>query len=122
MLNTSCGDDDPVLEPCGGFCPEGFQCKNDVCVPLETGSEVVSGQITSATTWTSDKIWELAGKVVVEGTTLTIEPGTIIKGRTGTGTLASALIIARGAKIEACGTAAKPIIFTSVLDNRLVMP
>ena len=113
---TSCGKDENP-EPCGGFCPTGFECQNDICVPTETDAEVVSGQITTATTWTSDKIWELAGKVVVEGTTLTIEPGTIIKGRTGSGTLASALIIARDAKIEACGTADEPIIFTSVLDD-----
>ncbi len=79
---------------------------------------VVSGAITSNQTWTADKIYELSGKVVVEnGVTLTIEPGTIIKGRTGTGTLASALIIAQGGKINAVGTASQPIIFTSVLDN-----
>ncbi|HAY71873.1 MAG TPA: hypothetical protein DCX89_08280, partial [Saprospirales bacterium] len=81
-------------------------------------NEVVSGLISADVTWKADRIYELAGKVVVSnGATLTIEPGAIIKGRTGTGTLASALIIARGAKINACGTADKPIIFTSVLDN-----
>ncbi len=79
---------------------------------------VVSGSITANTTWTADKIYELSGKVVVgNGITLTIEAGTIIKGRTGTGTLASALIIAQGGKINAVGTATQPIIFTSVLDN-----
>ena len=79
---------------------------------------VVSGGISTNTTWTSDNVYELAGKVVVEaGVTLTIEPGTIIKGRQGTGTLASALIVAQGAIINANGTAAAPIIFTSVLDN-----
>lgn len=84
----------------------------------ETSNEVVSGSITTNTTWTADKIYELATKVVVEeGVTLTIEPGTIIKGREGTGTLATALIVARGAKIMAAGTAEKPIIFTSVKDD-----
>lgn len=84
----------------------------------EETNEVVSGTITSNTTWTSDKIYELDGKVVVDnGATLTIQAGTIIKGQTGTGTNASALIIARGAKINAVGTASSPIIFTSVLDN-----
>ncbi len=81
-------------------------------------TELKSGFIASDETWTSDKIYELSGKVVVEsGVTLTIEPGTIIKGREGTGTLASALIIARGGKIMAQGTASNPIIFTSVLDE-----
>lgn len=85
---------------------------------VENKNEVVSGTITSNTTWSNDKIYELKGKVVVNnGATLTIEAGTIIKGQEGTGTNASALIIARGAKINAVGTASEPIIFTSVLDN-----
>ena len=79
---------------------------------------LVSGMITTNTTWSANNVYELAGKVVVEsGATLTIEPGTIIKGRQGSGTLASALIVAQGAMINAIGTAAAPIIFTSELDN-----
>lgn len=78
----------------------------------------VSGTIDANTTWESNKIYKLVGKVIVQnGATLTIQPGTIIKGEEGTGTLASALVIARGSKIDACGTAAQPIIFTSSLDN-----
>lgn len=77
-----------------------------------------SGEISTDETWTADKVYVLKGRVFVSaGATLTIEPGTIIKGAEGTGTNASALIIAKGAKINAQGTAAKPIIFTSVLDN-----
>lgn len=98
---TACKTDDPG--PSGGD---------------ETPNEVVSGAITTNTTWTADRIWELASKVVVgDGVTLTIEPGTIIKGRTGEGSLATALVIARGGKLMAQGTAEKPIIFTSILDN-----
>lgn len=85
--------------------------------PIET-NEVVSGSISSNSTWTNDKIYELDGRVFVEaGATLTIEAGTIIKGQEGTGTNASALIVARGAQINAVGTASSPIIFTSVLDD-----
>lgn len=81
-------------------------------------NEVVSGSIAANTTWTNDKIWELDGRVWVEnGATLTIEAGTIIKGQTGTGSNASALIITKNGKINAVGTASAPIIFTSVLDN-----
>lgn len=85
-----------------------------------TGTEIVAvtGAISTNTTWTNDKIYELNQKVVVEdGVTLTINPGTIIKGKPGTGSLASALIIARGGKINAIGTADEPIIFTSSSDN-----
>ncbi len=78
----------------------------------------VTGAISTNTTWTNDKIYQLNQKVVVEdGVTLTINPGTIIKGSAGTGSLASALIIARGGKINAVGTAQGPIIFTSTSDN-----
>ncbi len=82
-------------------------------------NEVVKfGKITANQIWSADSVYILAGKVVVEnGATLTIQPGTIVKGNQGSGSLASALVIARGAKIMAEGTAAKPIIFTSILDN-----
>lgn len=77
-----------------------------------------SGSISTNETWTADNIYELAGKVIIEnGVTLTIEPGTIIKGREGSGSLASALIVAMGGKINAVGSASAPIIFTSVLDD-----
>jgi hypothetical protein len=82
------------------------------------GTVEKSGHITANETWTSNNIYVLNGKVVVDaGVTLTIEPGTIIKGAEGSDVNASALIIAQGAKINAEGTAAKPIIFTSVLDD-----
>ncbi|WP_299098532.1 hypothetical protein [uncultured Winogradskyella sp.] len=78
----------------------------------------VTGAITESTTWTADNIYQLNQKVVVsEGVTLTINPGTIIKGSAGTGSLASALIVARGATLNAQGTADQPIIFTSTSDD-----
>lgn len=77
-----------------------------------------TGLIDANETWTADNIYILSGRVVVDaGVTLTIEPGTIVKGEEGDGSLASALIVARGGKIMADGTADNPIIFTSVLDN-----
>lgn len=81
-------------------------------------ADVKSGVLTSNETWTNDRIYELSGRVVVEsGVTLTIEAGTIIKGREGQDTEASALVVARGGMINATGTADNPIIFTSVLDD-----
>lgn len=91
-------------------------CEYEVVTP--SGNIPKAGAITANETWTATNIYEITGKVVVEsGVTLTIEPGTIIKGAEGTGSLASALVIAQGATINAAGTAANPIIFTSVLDN-----
>ena len=83
-----------------------------------TGNEVISSNITENTTWTSDKVYQLGGRISVEsGATLTIEPGTIIKGEAGTGSNSTALLIARGAKLMAEGTPSAPIIFTSVADE-----
>ena len=72
---------------------------------------VNGGNITTNTTWTSGNVYLLNGWVYVKaGATLTIQPGTVIRGdKTNKGSL----IIERGAKLIASGTAAQPIIFTS---------
>ncbi|GEQ85144.1 hypothetical protein ULMS_06520 [Patiriisocius marinistellae] len=78
----------------------------------------LTGQITNDMTLTSDEIWTLDGRVtVVDGATLTIEAGTIVKALPGQEANASVLIIARGGKIQANGTSSAPIIFTSSTDN-----
>lgn len=68
--------------------------------------------ITVNTTWTTGKTYKLTGLIyVTNGATLTIQPGVVVKGvYTNTGT---ALIITKGAKLNAIGTASAPIVFTS---------
>lgn len=84
----------------------------------EPTSYVLEGQIKENKILDASQIWTLKGRVsVVDGVTLTIPAGTIIKGESGTGADASTLIIARGGKIDAQGTSQKPIIFTSIADN-----
>jgi hypothetical protein len=74
------------------------------------GTVPVTGTITVSTTWTANKRYLLNDFVGVSNSaTLTIEPGTVIY---GAGTRAT-LFIQRGAKINADGTARRPIIFTS---------
>lgn len=93
-------------------------CVYDQVDPADSSTVVVTNNITANTTWTKDKVWVLGGRIAVEsGATLTIEAGTVIKGEAGSGTNATALIIAQGAKINAEGTASLPIIFTSVADE-----
>ena len=76
-----------------------------------------NGSGTGTTTWTNDNIYLLDGFVFVNsGQTLTIQPGTVIKGKPGTGANASALIVAKGGVINACGTVTQPIIFTFEAD------
>jgi hypothetical protein len=72
---------------------------------------VVTANITANTSWTKDKRYLLKANIfVTNNATLTIEPGTIIFGDK---TAKGSLIIERGAKLMAQGTAAAPIIFTS---------
>ncbi|MBK7174171.1 MAG: dockerin type I repeat-containing protein [Bacteroidales bacterium] len=72
---------------------------------------VPAGHITTNTTWTNTNTYLLNGWVYVDaGATLTIQPGTIIRGDL---TNQGALIIERGGKLMAEGTAAQPIVFTS---------
>jgi hypothetical protein len=74
--------------------------------------------ISSNYTLSNDTIYHLEGRIfVLNGATLTIEPGTIIKGGDGEGAAAKALIVSRGSKIMAMGTAQDPIIMTSKSDE-----
>ena len=71
----------------------------------------IESTITTNTTWTKDKKYVLKGNVYVQAPAeLTIEAGTVIFGDKLT---KGALIISRGAKIHAIGTATSPIVFTS---------
>ena len=73
---------------------------------------VLSGAIAANRTLTADTNWVLRGFVYVNsGATLTIRAGTRIVGDSTA--LGSALFILRGARIDAQGTEAAPIVFTS---------
>jgi hypothetical protein len=89
---VGCDDDDPIGPP---------------VVP--PGAATITTDITANRTFHAETTYTLAGFVhVANGATLMIEPGTTIRGTTG-----SALFIMRGARIMAEGTANAPIVFTS---------
>ncbi len=70
-----------------------------------------AGDITSDVTLQAGKVYYLDGWVYVkDGATLTIEPGTVIRGSKEN---KGALIVEKGAMIMAEGTADHPIVFTS---------
>src|SRR5919199_1955125 len=79
----------------------------------------VTGSITANQNWTADKVYLLQGFVTVDNNaTLTIQPGTIIKGAGKEADPSgqqkgSTLIVRPGAKLNAIGTASAPIVFTS---------
>ncbi|GAA4446293.1 hypothetical protein GCM10023189_01260 [Nibrella saemangeumensis] len=96
-LVVSCKTDDDGVDP-GTVAPVGQ-------------TVTVKGTISQNTTWTAGNKYVLEGFVYVDNNaTLTIEPGTIIRGDKVT---KGSLIVKPGAKIIAEGTAQKPIIFTS---------
>ena len=107
-----------------------FSCSDDGPAPIDPVDPVdpvsetinVTGMLQGTHNWTSNNTYVLNQKVVVDaGATLNIEAGTVIKGTPGQGSLASALIVARGGMINAVGTADAPIIFTSVSDDLSTM-
>lgn len=74
-------------------------------------TETLEGTISANKTLDASKVYLLKGFVyVMDGVTLTIPAGTIIRGDQGS---KASLVITRGGKIMAEGTASKPIIFTS---------
>lgn len=86
-------------------------CEDEIIDPNEL---VLQGTLMEDKTLTKDKVWTLKGYVYVpDGITLTIEEGTLIKSDIAE---KGALIIERGAKIMAEGTAQEPIVFTSGND------
>ncbi len=90
-----------------------WDCENTV-YPAPT--QTISADITSNTTWhTSDVIYLSGFTHVTNGAELTIEPGCHIYGAPydATSHTCGVLIITKGSKIHAIGTAANPIIFSS---------
>jgi len=77
-----------------------------------TATVTVSANITVDTRWTANNTYLLSGPIYVNNNaTLTIEPGTVIRGNKAFA--GSALVITKGAKLIANGTKNAPIVFTS---------
>ena len=115
LLIIACSEEDPVIEYV--IVTETVtETNTDEVDPF--ADSTLEGNITENKTLDASKIWLIKGRVsVIDGTTLTIPAGTIIKAASGTGADASTLIVARGGKIIANGTADNPIIMTAAADN-----
>ena len=115
LLIIACSEEDPVIEYV--IVTETVtETNTDEVDPF--ADSTLEGNITENKTLEASKIWLIKGRVsVIDGTTLTIPAGTIIKAASGTGADASTLIVARGGKIIANGTADNPIIMTAAADN-----
>lgn len=75
----------------------------------------VTSNITGNVTWSANKIYLIKKYIYVDSlATLTIEPGTLIKGdKDDVANTKGALIVKRGGRLIADGTVDKPIVFTS---------
>ncbi len=106
LAAIGCSGSDETTD--SGTTPNGADCVE------ENGACVLEGEILEDTTLTADKSWLLRSAVRVgddgSDVTLTIEPGTTVYGESATGGF---LVITRGAKLVAEGTAEAPIRFTS---------
>jgi len=78
----------------------------------EPDSIIVSGMIGEDETWTSARVYVLAGAVVVpDDVTLSIQAGAIVKGLD-----TSSMLVVRGTLVSQ-GTDAAPVVFTSFKDD-----
>lgn len=77
----------------------------------------VSADVTTNTTWSAANIYQLTRIISVgNAATLTIEPGTLITGApitVGQAPAVTALMVLRGARVNALGTRTAPIVMTS---------
>ncbi|NRA63052.1 MAG: hypothetical protein HRU19_01145 [Pseudobacteriovorax sp.] len=123
-LAISCSDDSSSDNPAPAPTPEPEPLPlQDVCpesttvVSDEPKICLLQGVYTQDLTLTADTTWVLSNGVFVgednaNSAVLTIEPGTKIIGQSG----ADFLVINRGSKIMAAGTAEAPIVFTSAKE------
>lgn len=113
---VSCNEEPVQTEAPAEFAPAMTRAiRGDYPVTNLHVNKVQAGIISSSTTWGPGNVWELAGVVrVPSGVTLTIQPGTVI---IGSDNKPSCLVVSKGGKLIAEGTATNPIIFTS---NRMV--
>src|SRR5258705_7889155 len=83
----------------------------------------ITSNMTTSQTWTADNEYVLTQPIyLTNGSTLTIEPGTVVRGEPESVPGAhdpGTLIITRGSKIRAAGTAANPIVFTDLNDDNI---
>ncbi|SFI11825.1 hypothetical protein [Halpernia frigidisoli] len=102
-----------IVSSCRQIEEDGETITNNTGTGTSPATEnlILTGKITTSITLKANNTYKLRGLVyVTNGATLTIEPGTKIVGEADKN---GGLIITRGSKIMAQGTASNPIIFTS---------
>lgn len=106
---AACGSDSGLTDGIAVDAPTSVDSPPSIDAPPGvTMVEVAGGDVSTDQHWTADHIYLLQAYYFQTGGTLTIDAGTEVRGKMG-----SAITITKDAKIDAVGTAAKPIVFTS---------
>ncbi|WMI68656.1 hypothetical protein [Mangrovimonas sp. YM274] len=116
---VSCSSDDD--NGGGATCNDGIQNGNETgidcggdCAPCETLS-ILEGEISDDVALDASIEYELTGALVVlNGGSLTIPAGTVIRATGGT---SAYIAVAQGAQIFVNGTAANPVVMTSAANS-----
>ena len=115
LAGWSACDHVALITPNGGIAVNSLDYDNLFYTQLTDKIQITDADMVGTVNWYRTNTYVLNGFVYVEnGEVLNIEPGTVIQGVEGTGSGASALVIARGGKIYAEGTKINPIIFTYI--------
>ncbi len=89
----------------------------------EAATVFITENVIASQTWTADDEYVLTQVIyVTNGATLTIEPGTVVRGESESAPGAldpGALVISRGSKLVAQGTEQQPIVFTDLFDDNV---
>jgi len=110
LVLTSCDKEEATADSSFAMKATAADYSSACTLPVTT----VTGEITANTTWDNDHVWVISGIVRVKsGATLTIEAGTYIKADLSHAAPTGVLVITKTGKINAIGTAANPIVFTS---------
>jgi uncharacterized repeat protein (TIGR02543 family) len=104
-------DGDATQPVAGRYTLTGTITENDATEERYTAPVQLSGTISSSTRWRGHKVYHVTGNLTVSSSrTLTIDPAAVVKFASGCS------LIVKGT-LNAKGTRAEPIVFTSVKDD-----
>ena len=107
------GDGDETQPEIGAYTITGLILDDETTQYRYQAPVVMSGTISQSTFWRSRNVYRVTGNLTIaSGVTLTIMPGAIVKFDSG-----KMLTVNSGATLNAIGTRAQPIAFTSVKDD-----